>query len=205
MNYKEINDYELLYMISDNDDSLEILLEKYKPFIERKIRRYADYFRKYGVDIEDLRQELYLSVIYAINNYDQSSSASFFTYLNRLVEHRLSNFWREQFSFRNSALFNSVSLSLPIGENLTLADLLTDKSYNIEDIIVEKNVLMKIKDFCYELTLEEAYVFELYVDGFSRESISLLLDIPYKRIAYFVAKFKNKLKNFLLKEELLMV
>ena len=88
---------------------------------------------------------------------------------------------------------------------MTLSDLLTDKSYNIEDIIVEKNVLMKIKDFCYELTLEEAYVFELYVDGFSRESISLLLDIPYKRIAYFVAKFKNKLKNFLLKEELLMV
>ena len=205
MNNKEINDYELLYLISDNDDSLEILLYKYKPFIERKIRRYSDYFRKYGVDIEDLRQELYLSVIYAINNYDQSSSASFFTYLNRLVEYRLSNFWREQFSYRNSAFFNSVSLSLPIGENLTLADLLTDKSYNIEDIIVEKNVLMKIKDFCYELTLEEAYVFELYVDGFSRESISLLLDIPYKRIAYFVAKFKNKLKNFLLKEELLMV
>lgn len=205
MDYKEINDYELLYMISDNDYSFEILLDKYKPFIEKKLRRYANCFKKYGVDIEDLKQELYLSVIYAINNYDQNSNASFYTYLNRLVEYRLSNFWREQFSYRNSAFFNSVSLSLPIGENLTLADLLTDKSYNIEDIIAEKNVVMKIKDFCYDLPLEEAYVFELYIDGFSRESISLLLDIPYKKITYFIAKFKNKLKNFLLKEELLVV
>lgn len=205
MDYKEINDYELLYMISGNDYSFEILLDKYKPFIEKKLRRYANCFKKYGVDIEDLKQELYLAVIYAINNYDQNGNASFYTYLNRLVEYRLSNFWREQFSYRNSAFFNSVSLSLPIGENLTLADLLTDKSYNIEDIIAEKNVVMKIKDFCYDLPLEEAYVFELYIDGFSRESISLLLDIPYKKITYFIAKFKNKLKNFLLKEELLVV
>ena len=54
MDYREINDYELLYMISDNDYSFEILLDKYKPFIEKKLRRYANCFKKYGVDIEDL-------------------------------------------------------------------------------------------------------------------------------------------------------
>lgn len=205
MDYREINDYELLYMISDNDYSFEILLDKYKPFIEKKLRRYANCFKKYGVDIEDLKQELYLSVIYAINNYDQNGNASFYTYLNRLVEYRLSNFWREQFSYRNSAFFNSVSLSLPIGENLTLADLLTDKSYNIEDIIAEKNVVMKIKDFCYDLPLEEAYVFELYIDGFSRESISLLLNLSYKRTSYLICKIKDKLKKYLSKIDLLVI
>ena len=106
MDYKEINDYELLYMISDNDYSLDLLLEKYKPFVNQKLQRYNDYFYKYGIDIEDLRQEIYLSLIYAVNNFDENSDASFYTYLNVLLEHKISNFWREQFSAKNSILLN---------------------------------------------------------------------------------------------------
>lgn len=205
MDYRGINDYELLYMVCDDDFSLDILLEKYKPFINQKLQRYSDCFKKYGVDIDDLRQELYLSIIYAVNNYDENSSASFYTYLNVLIEHKISNFWREQFSNRNSILLNSLSLTTPVYDNLTVADLLADKSLEIENIIIEEDILREIYNFCCGLPMEDAFVFELYLNGYSRISISCLLDISYKRISYLITKLKEKLEKDLIKKDLLVI
>lgn len=205
MDYKEINDYELLYMISDNDYSLDLLLEKYKPFVNQKLQRYNDYFYKYGIDIEDLRQEIYLSLIYAVNNFDENSDASFYTYLNVLIEHKISNFWREQFSAKNSILLNSISLASPVNDNLTVADILADNSAGIEDIIMEENVLIEVYNFCYDLSIEDAFVFELYLNGYSRQSISFLLNVSYKRTSYLICKIKDKLKKYLSKIDLLVI
>ena len=36
--YKDENDYELIYMISENEDAKEIFFEKYKPFIINKAK-----------------------------------------------------------------------------------------------------------------------------------------------------------------------
>ena len=33
MNYDEINDYEVLSMVADNEDATELLFKKYKPLI----------------------------------------------------------------------------------------------------------------------------------------------------------------------------
>mgnify|MGYP003442946465 CR=1 FL=1 len=39
--YREINDYEMLYLICDgNDSEYEILLEKYRPLINKVINKY---------------------------------------------------------------------------------------------------------------------------------------------------------------------
>lgn len=205
MDYKEINDYELLYMISDNDYSLDLLLEKYKPFVNQKLQRYNDYFYKYGIDIEDLRQEIYLSLIYAVNNFDENSDASFYTYLNVLIEHKISNFWREQFSAKNSILLNSISLASSVNDNLTVADILADNSAGIEDIIIEENILREVYNFCYDLSIEDAFVFELYLNGYSRQSISFLLNLSYKRTSYLICKIKDKLKKYLSKIDLLVI
>lgn len=205
MDYKEINDYELLYMVCDDDYSLELLLEKYKPFINQKLFRYVDYLKKYSIDVEDLRQEVYLTVIHAIKNYDDNSNACFYTYLNVLIEHKISNFWRDQFSSRNSIFLNAVSLSTLVSDNLNLGDLIADNSEKTEDILLEKNVVEEVFNFCYGLSLEEAYVFELYLNGYSRENISILLNITYKRSAYLIFKIKNKLKKYMLKNELLVI
>ena len=33
MNYEDINDYEVLSMVADNEDATELLFKKYKPLI----------------------------------------------------------------------------------------------------------------------------------------------------------------------------
>lgn len=205
MNYKEVNDYELLYMVSDNDDNLEFIIEKYKPFINQKIFKYSNYFRRYGIDEEDLKQELYLMIVDAVNSYDDDSMASFYTYLNVLIERKLINFWRSYFSKRNSVVYNSVSISKLVTDNICVEDLLKSSDRKIEDEIIDRDIIAKMFMFCYCLPIEDAFVFELYINGYQRESISQLLDISYKRVYYLVNKNMKKLNNYLRKEELLML
>lgn len=205
MDYKNINDYELLYMICDSDDSLDLLLDKYKPFINQKLIKYADYFKKYGIDLEDLRQEVYLSIISAINNYDEKNNATFYTYLNILIERKIANFWRSQFSAKNSFVINSIPLSAPVNDNLTIGDIVSDDSDMTENIVLERKIVEEVYNFCFALSLDDAFVFELYINGYSREIISTLLNLPYKKISYLLSKNKRKLKNYLQKKELFVL
>lgn len=54
--YKEINDSEVLYMINDSDDSLELMLERYKPIINKICYKYEKIGKKVGYELEDLVQ-----------------------------------------------------------------------------------------------------------------------------------------------------
>ena len=45
--YRDLNDYELLYMVCENNDNdFNMLLKKYKPLINKIVRNYEKYFRK---------------------------------------------------------------------------------------------------------------------------------------------------------------
>ena len=74
-----------------------------------------------------------------------------------------------------------------------------------KDIIMEENVLREVYNFCYDLSIEDAFVFELYLNGYSRQSISFLLNVSYKRTSYLICKIKDKLKKYLSKTDLLVI
>ena len=58
MKYKEQNDNELLYLVSENsEEAKEIIFKKYKPIIEMKANKLKDVAESCGYDINDLIQE----------------------------------------------------------------------------------------------------------------------------------------------------
>lgn len=205
-NYKTVNDYELLYMISDNnDDSLEFLFEKYKPFINRKLSKWKAKASRFGIDLEDLEQEINLALVSAVNSFNENNGTSFYTYLNVVLERRIVNVFRNQSTCKNRILLNTISLSTPINEDMTISDILADNGSFIDEIVYERELNMNLSKFCYELPIGDAMVFEMFLSGYNREVISELLEIPIKRISYLLCKIRKKSKQFLLNNELFVI
>ena len=56
--YKNENDNELLYLISENnEDAKDVFYEKYKEIIEIKAKKYASFLNSKGYELGDLVQE----------------------------------------------------------------------------------------------------------------------------------------------------
>ena len=71
MDYKKYNDYELIYMVHENDEeSNSILLRKYSPIIGKICSKYYKRFNQYGYDYEDFYQEGLAAFYRAIKYYD---------------------------------------------------------------------------------------------------------------------------------------
>ena len=54
--YREIDDYEILYMIQENNDYYELILEKYKPLIITICKQRLNGIKEMGYELEDLMQ-----------------------------------------------------------------------------------------------------------------------------------------------------
>ena len=54
--YRDLNDYELIYMVEENDDARELLFDKYKPIVKKMASKYKMEASKVGLDIDDLIQ-----------------------------------------------------------------------------------------------------------------------------------------------------
>ena len=82
---KKYNDYELCYLIKDNNDkALEIMISKYSPIVKSYANRYKDYVKDTSIEYEDLLQEGYIGLYKAIQNY-KDDKYLFYTYANHLI------------------------------------------------------------------------------------------------------------------------
>ena len=77
--YRDLNDYEILYLICESDDTFNILYEKYKPLIYKIVEGYSSAFKKYGYEKEDLMQVGYM-VLYK-TSYMYNLHLPYFLYL----------------------------------------------------------------------------------------------------------------------------
>ena len=84
--YKEYNDYEILYMISENDDdTYELLFKKYYPLILKYAKKYKRSFKRFGYEIDDILQIGYISLYKAARKYKYYSENMFYTFLIKLL------------------------------------------------------------------------------------------------------------------------
>ena len=64
MNYKKYNDYELIYMVRENDDiSKNVLFDKYLPVIKNMANNYYTKLKGYNCDYDDFFQEAMIALI----------------------------------------------------------------------------------------------------------------------------------------------
>jgi RNA polymerase sporulation-specific sigma factor len=197
--YKD-NDYELLYLISENnEDAKELFYKKYRPIIELKARKYTKYAESKGYDYNDLVQEGMIGLSKAIKDYSEQKDVQFITFANLCIERQMFSFLRNISSGRHKILNDSLSFDTTTNSYGTpLIDLLDDKNVNPETTFIESEEKEDLyNDIVSVLNEKEIEVFELRTKGFSYKEISSLLNITEKAVGKHIERIKEKISKML--------
>ena len=198
MEYED-NDYELLYLISeDNEEAKELFYKKYKPTIEVKAKKYYPMVKTSGIELNDLIQEGMIGLSKAINDYQEQKNIKFVTFASTCIERQLLSFVRGVTRDKHK-LLNS-SLSIDTTTNSTgrpLKDVVSDnKNTNPENLFIENEIATELdNEISKKLSNQEREVFLLRMKGFSYKEIAVLLNITPKSVERTIARAKNKIEN----------
>lgn len=187
MQYKDLNDYEVIYRIRENDDlALNEMFLKYEPIVISFAKKYFSFVKKFGMEFEDLLQEGRIAVNNAINTFDASSNTLFYTYVSICIERSMMTISRNLSRKKRLAVINNVD-----SESLIL---LPDISYEPSLYVFDK--FNKECFICYKnmFEIEDSCIFELKYNGFSYKEISDLLDIPLKLVESRLCKIRKTLQ-----------
>ena len=122
--YREIDDYEILYMIQENNDYYELILEKYKPLIITICKQRLSGIKEMGYELEDLMQIANMAVYEAIKTYSEYENAKFYTYVAKCIHNKLNVELRNNSSDKKKALNTAISYDANIpGTNTPLIDI----------------------------------------------------------------------------------
>lgn len=193
MDYKDVSDYELLYLIEDEDEKYtDILFEKYLPIIYNICKKYYLFFSNKRADYDDFIQEGLIAFYDAIRGFSLQKNAVFYSYVVVCVENRLKDYLRKRSRNKSSILDQAISLDCKVSDNIILEDLIFAREDTFQSILLDESVNYLIK-FKNSLTFKEAQVFELRMNGFSYREISLLLEIKTNNIYSYIRQIKRKM------------
>lgn len=191
MNYRDINDNEILNLVSASEEYLYILYDKYRPLIDKICLSYHD--TNGFVDLDDLSQEAFIAFYYAVCNFDSNRDNLFFTYVVVCIKSRLNDYVRSARSNKNSINNSSISLYAKIDDEAVLCDVLSEGDETYKKVLLNDfyDSLILFKN---DLSMMESYIFELKFNGFKVFEISSLLDVSRRTIS-------NKLRSIRYKFE----
>ena len=198
-NYKD-NDYELLYLISENnEEAKDLFYKKYKPIIELKARKFTKYVESKGYDYNDLVQEGMIGLSKAINDFSDQKDVQFTTFANVCIERQILSFIRNISTGRHKVLNESLSFNTTTNSyGMPLINLLDDKNVNPETTFIESEEKEDLyNDIVSVLKGIEIEIFELRAKGFTYKEIASLLNITEKSVGRHIDKIKNKINKML--------
>ena len=194
LEYKDFNDYELVYYIHDgNEDANNILIKKYEPLINKVALKMLPYCKGNGLELEDLVQEGMIGLNHAIERYKEQEDILFFTYAKKCIERKIISVvvW----SNRNKNKVLNESVSYDNDENQIIKYLQDKNPSPLEEVVnIEKEEDL-LKEFKKNLTDFEKQVFELHISGFKYKEIAELLNKTPKSIDNTIQRIKTKLKK----------
>ena len=197
--YKNENDYELLYLISENnEEAKEMFFEKYKPFIVTKANYLYPQIKNKGYDISDLIQEGMIGLSRAINDYKEQKNIKFSSFANVCIERQMLTFIRDITRQKHKLLNDSLSIDSDTdNRGVPLKDSISDdRNSNPEDSFIrdveEKNLFDRVRSI---LSDREYEVFELRLNGFTYQEISMLLNVTEKSVGGTVRRIKDKISK----------
>ena len=175
-----LNDYELIYNVRENDDySKDLLYQKYYPVIHNIANYFYQQNKYFGYDFEDFLQEANLAFYNALVNFNEKEDTLFYTFVSLCIKRKLLSFCK-RITNRNKNYSSKDCISLDDIE-------LEDKKSNVNSLFNDLEVENLVKEFLYSLSFDKACIFELKYNGFSYKEISKLLDIPVSSL-----EFKNR-------------
>lgn len=190
MNYKNYNDYELIYSVREKDDlAFDIIFEKYQPIIRKIAGDYFKSYANYGYDYEDFVQEGNIAFQKALIYYDENKNSIFYTFAVLCIRRKLLSFCRKISSAENK-ISNKELIDI---DNCIVID---DKN-SISSFIDYCELEKIIKKVLYNLSFEKSSIFELRINGFTYSEIGVLLNLPSSTV-----EFKNRTARRKLQESL---
>lgn len=198
MNYDNVNDYEILSMVADNEEATEALFKKYKPLIVGLAKKIYNTNQNTGFDLNDLIQEGMIGFSTAINTFDEKKDATFFTYAKTCIERRLISLIKSANRYKHQLLNESYSVEDLARDNKELENLLEDSTSNPEHQLLDsENTKELIKNIQKTLTSLESAVFELKISGFNYREIAEILGKDSKSIDNAISRIKVKVQKYL--------
>ncbi len=197
MRYKGVNDYELLYLVGENNEEVyNSIYAKYKPLIHRMAKTLCENYKSALVEYDDLFQEGMYGLNNAIKNFNGKSGSLFYTLAKLCISREMNGYVAKMLRGKNMILSSAVSFDTPISKNgFVVEDTLYSHDDSVElqfeSIEMEKYIL----DLKYELKDEYMPVYELKLNGFSNAAIATLLDLRYKDVDNYLRSIKKTLRR----------
>lgn len=198
MDYKELNDNELIYMCCENNEEAEnIIINKYKNCILTILKGFLKEYNIIGVEVADLYQEGLIGLMHAIKTFDKEKDVTFYTYANTCIRTNIISAMRQTFRMKNRVLNNSCSLDKLIEDtNHSYYEIFRDESNEPNMILIkeeEKHEL--ISSIKKKLSKGELVIFELKLNGLNNGEIADLLNKDKKYVENTMFRINKKYKE----------
>lgn len=200
MEYKDLNDFELVSYVADNEEVTDFLFEKYRPLISSLAKKLYNANQNIGLDYNDLVQEGMVGFSTAINTYSEHKDTLFFTYAKKCIESKMISMIVSASRLKHQILNNSLSMEAIDSEefNNSLDKIIGDKTSNPEDIAIDnENLLELINSLNQEFTDFESQVFDMKKSGFNYREIAEVLDVDPKKVDNALQRIKAKVRTYL--------
>lgn len=195
MPYSDMNDYELMYYVNENnDDARNIIIKKYEPLINSLATRMIKSCQYLGLEKSDLIQEGMIGLNHAMGYFNEQKDITFYTYAKTCIERKLISAIVSAKRLKHKNLNESISFDAD--EDGTMDFLLKDESSNPEKIVVNEEINNeKIELVKNKLTDFENQVFDLMLSYFNYKEIAEMLDKEPKQIDNAIQRIKVKVKE----------
>lgn len=194
---RELNDYELLYMMRQkNEDAYQLMLDKYTPAVIHVIFRKIDAkYRNYI--FEDAFQEAMTMLFSSMDSYREDSGVKFFSFGVLCVERKLLDIIKRM-SRGTYLSWSEFSLDAPLEPNSSsrYEDIVEDRHYEYRPeeysraVFLQEELLLAVD----KLDEEERKVYLYQCLGYNYTQIAELEEINSKKVDYLLRKARKKLK-----------
>lgn len=194
----EDNDYELLYLINENNEQAkEIIYKKYENVVRIKSKKYYPYIKNSGIEFNDLVQEGLIGLSNAINAFKNEKNVTFSTFANKCIDLHLLSYIRKIKNTKNIILNNSISIDNINDYGTPIKDFVRDKkNISPEELLIKEEIQNNISNVIEnKFTVLEKKVFNLRTKGYKFKEISEELGISIKSAQHAMKRAKNKLEN----------
>lgn len=169
------NDYELIYLSRFGDeDVVNIMIVKYEPLIHKMISN----FNVPNLNKDDYLQEGRLIINKAIKSYNELSKMTFTKYLEMLLYHRFIDLARK--NNKNNYELMEIDKIEYFYDSLNTANKVN------EDIVINYEGLSEF---------ERNVFYYKYILGYSSKNISVILDVPIKKVYSATERIVKKKDN----------
>ncbi|MBR4672335.1 MAG: sigma-70 family RNA polymerase sigma factor [Bacilli bacterium] len=199
MDYKELNDYELVYQIRENDTvAYNLLMDKYSKLVTKYARKYYLKNKNAGIELDDLYQEGMMGIIMALNDYN-SNETIFYTYALLCMRREMERLVKASRRKKQAILNECVSLNIKISDedDIFLEDLVAS-NYSVEEDFRGRELVTFLYNLKYYLNDKDSLIYELKLNCFANREIADLLDMSYRYVDNRLRIIRKRLKQRIL-------